>query len=56
MIHSLSFYKKVFRATLSKWSADKVPRLGAALAFYSMLSIGPLLLFMFKRRGDGLWS
>ena len=32
------------RATLRNWSDDKVPQLGAALAFYSMLSLGPLVL------------
>jgi len=29
---------------VSEWSEDKVPRLGAALAFYSVLSLAPLLL------------
>ncbi len=32
------------KTTASEWSEDKVPRLGAALAFYSVLSIAPLLL------------
>jgi membrane protein len=30
--------------TFSEWSEDKVPQLGAALAFYSALSIAPLLV------------
>jgi membrane protein len=30
--------------TTMQWSEDNVPRLGAALAFYSVLSIAPLLL------------
>ena len=34
----------MLRETMREWNDDKVPRLGAALAFYSMLSIGPLLL------------
>lgn len=34
----------LLRATASEWSVDKAPRLGAALAFYSVLSIAPLLL------------
>ena len=34
----------LLRATAGEWSEDKVPRLGAALAFYSVLSIAPLLL------------
>lgn len=31
-------------ATYHAWTRDHVPRLGAALAFYSMLSLGPLML------------
>jgi membrane protein len=34
----------LLRTTVHEWSEDKVPRLGAALAFYSVLSIAPLLL------------
>lgn len=34
----------LLRQTFTEWTDDDVPRLGAALAFYSMLSIGPLLL------------
>jgi membrane protein len=34
----------LLRTTIHEWSEDKVPRLGAALAFYSVLSIAPLLL------------
>ena len=30
--------------TAMQWSDDNVPRLGTALAFYSVLSIAPLLL------------
>jgi len=40
-VHTLLF---ILRETVREWNDDKVPRLGAALAFYSMLSIGPLLL------------
>jgi membrane protein len=32
------------RRTFQEWNEDEAPKLGAALAFYSMLSIGPLLL------------
>ena len=35
---------QLLRKTASEWSEDKVPRLGAALAFYSVLSLAPLLL------------
>ncbi|MFT4091187.1 MAG: YihY/virulence factor BrkB family protein [Asticcacaulis sp.] len=34
-----------------EWLDDKVPRLGAALAFYSVLSIGPLLLIVIAIAG-----
>lgn len=34
----------LLKATLHEWSEDKVPRLGASLAFYSVLSLAPLLL------------
>jgi membrane protein len=30
--------------TLSEWNADKAPRLGASLAFYTLLSLAPLLV------------
>ncbi|MBA4017769.1 MAG: ribonuclease BN [Pirellula sp.] len=31
--------------TAAEWNEDKVPRLGAALAFYTALSLAPLLVF-----------
>jgi membrane protein len=34
----------LLRQTLSEWSEDGAPRLGAALAYYSVFSIGPILL------------
>ena len=34
----------LLRQTVSEWSEDGAPRLGAALAYYSVFSIGPLLL------------
>lgn len=34
----------LLKITFSNWSDDKIPQLGAALAFYSMLSLGPLVL------------
>ncbi len=36
--------RAIFVETLREANTDKVPALGAALAFYSMLSIGPLVL------------
>src|SRR5690242_15770722 len=34
----------LIRQTASEWSKDKVPQLGAALAYYTALSIAPLLV------------
>ncbi len=36
--------KRVFTETLSEWSNDNVPRLGASLAFYTLLSLAPILV------------
>lgn len=37
---------QMLREAAQEWQDDKAPRLGAALAFYSVLSIGPLLLIV----------
>ena len=34
----------LLKETISNWSADRVPSLGAALAYYTMFSIAPLLV------------
>jgi membrane protein len=34
----------LLRETFEEWSADKAPRLGAALAYYSIFSLAPLLI------------
>lgn len=34
----------MLRQTYNEWSADKAPRLGAALAYYAIFSIAPLLV------------
>jgi membrane protein len=41
----------ILKATLREANDDKVPVLGAALAFYSMLSVGPLLLIVIALAG-----
>ena len=41
---SLSSYWGVLKAAGLEWTRDKIPQLGAALAFYSVLSIAPLLI------------
>jgi membrane protein len=39
---------QTIKDTFREWTEDKVPRLSAALAFYTMLSIAPLLIISFK--------
>ncbi|MCP6769877.1 hypothetical protein NL529_34025, partial [Klebsiella pneumoniae] len=34
----------LFKQTGSRWSENNAPRLGAALAFYTMLTMAPLLV------------
>jgi membrane protein len=36
----------VLKETLEEWSNDNVPRLGASLAFYTLLSLAPILVIM----------
>src|SRR5688572_29551875 len=40
-----SFFDLI-KQTFHAWSEDKVPRLGAALAYYSVFSIGPLVILV----------
>src|SRR4051794_32015778 len=37
-------FKQLIQKVLSRWSEINAPRLGAALSFYTMLSIAPLLV------------
>src|SRR5258705_3284361 len=39
---------ETIKDTFREWTEDKVPRLSAALAFYTMLSLAPLLIISFK--------
>ena len=39
---------QMLKDTFSEWTEDKVPRLSAALAFYTMLSLAPLLIILAK--------
>lgn len=41
----------LLKRTYADWSEDKVPRLGAALAFYTVLSLAPLLLIVIAIAG-----
>lgn len=38
----------LLRQTFTEWNEDKVPRLGAALAFYTALSMAPLLVLSLR--------
>jgi membrane protein len=42
---------KLVKDSLSEWANDKVPRLGAALAFYSALAAAPLLVVVLAMAG-----
>lgn len=41
-------YWEMTKQTFAEWSEDKAARLSAALAFYTMLSLAPLLILMIK--------
>lgn len=43
--------RALLQATIDNWFVHKVPRLGAALAFYSMLSVAPLLVVVIAIAG-----
>ena len=42
----MRFQWSLLRETFSAWNEDEVPRLGAALAFYSILSLAPLVILV----------
>jgi membrane protein len=44
-------YLGLFKQTISEFTADKVPRLGAALAYYTIFSLAPLLLIVIAISG-----
>ena len=41
----------LLKETASKWSAHQAPRLGASVAFYSVLSFAPLLILLVTLAG-----
>jgi membrane protein len=43
-MYSFKQYKDITISAINQWQEDKGSQMGAALAFYSLLSIGPLLL------------
>ncbi|MBW8882576.1 MAG: YihY/virulence factor BrkB family protein [Asticcacaulis sp.] len=48
---TLSSLLGLFRTTFTEWNDDEAPRHGAALAFYAILSLGPLLLIAVSLAG-----
>src|ERR1041385_3034816 len=38
------FMLRMFKDTYTEWSNDQVPRMGAALSYYTIFSIAPLLV------------
>jgi len=53
----------LLRQTFSEWLEDKVPQLGAALAYYTVFSLAPLVLlllaivgFLFRNDPAGAWQ
>jgi membrane protein len=42
----MHWFYLLLKDTFHKWNEDKVPRLGAALAYYSVFSIAPLLIIV----------
>ena len=42
---------EVLRQTVSDWSDDKAPRLGAALCYYTVFSIAPLFVIVIAIAG-----
>ena len=54
---------KLLKLTAEKWLDDKVPQLGAALAYYTVLSLAPLVLILlaiigviFRHDPAGAWT
>jgi membrane protein len=42
---------RLFQGAYEEWSADKAPRMGAALAYYSIFSVAPLLILVIVAAG-----
>src|SRR5947207_12822256 len=53
----------LFKQTFSEWTEDKAPQLGAALAYYTVFSLAPLILVLlaivgliFQNDPAGAWK
>lgn len=51
MIPTLKEFFALLKATAKEWSEDKAPRLGAALAYYTVFSLAPLLIIAISVAG-----
>ena len=47
----LRHFWMLFHVTVTAWLDDRAQRLGASLAFYSILSLAPLLLLLMQVAG-----
>jgi len=45
---SLKSAWQLIKETLSSWSDDKAPRMGAALSYYTAFSLAPVLVLSFQ--------
>jgi membrane protein len=50
-VWSFSEIKRLLTKTYNEWSEDQAPRLGAALAYYTVLSLAPLLILLLAVAG-----
>src|SRR5690348_15289347 len=41
-------YRQIVKQSFSEWSEDKVPKLSASLAFFSMLALAPIIVIALK--------
>jgi len=48
---TLKFFYNVFKSTITEWINDKVPQMGAALAYYTVFSIAPFLVIIISVAG-----
>src|SRR5688500_12732273 len=46
---------RLFRETFAEWAEDRVPRLGAALAYYTIFALAPLIIIATLIAG-ALWG
>jgi uncharacterized BrkB/YihY/UPF0761 family membrane protein len=44
----LSYSVRLLKNTFRQWLEDKAPQLGAALAYYTVFSLAPMVLVLFR--------